>query len=58
MRELENGVFGGWSEGVLNFPPTYKYEVNSDKYYGEDPKGGKRSPAWYAFVLRFCFRVC
>uniref|UniRef100_I1MP27 Inositol polyphosphate-related phosphatase domain-containing protein n=1 Tax=Glycine max TaxID=3847 RepID=I1MP27_SOYBN len=46
MLELKNGVFGGWSEGVLNFPPTYKYEVNSDKYYGEDPKVGKRSPAW------------
>ncbi|ESW23944.1 hypothetical protein PHAVU_004G089300 [Phaseolus vulgaris] len=46
MRELKNGVFGGWSEGILNFPPTYKYEVNSDKYYGEDPKVGKRSPAW------------
>jgi len=50
MRELKNGVFGGWSEGRLNFPPTYKYEVNSDKYYGEDPKVGKRSPAWYAFI--------
>ncbi|KAG5012450.1 hypothetical protein JHK86_024711 [Glycine max] len=49
IRELKYNVFGGWSEGVLNFPPTYKYEVNSDKYYGEDPKVGKRSPAWYAF---------
>jgi len=58
MRELKNGVFGGWSEGILNFPPTYKYEVNSDKYYGEDPKVGKRSPAWYAFILRCGFHVC
>ncbi|KAG5130719.1 hypothetical protein JHK84_037116 [Glycine max] len=38
IRELKYNVFGGWSEGVLNFPPTYKYEVNSYKYYGEDPK--------------------
>ncbi|KAH1059249.1 hypothetical protein AAZX31_02G074100 [Glycine max] len=53
IRELKNGVFGGWSEGVLNFPPTYKYEVNSDKYYGEDPKVGKRSPAWCDRILSY-----
>ncbi|XP_027924822.1 type IV inositol polyphosphate 5-phosphatase 3-like isoform X2 [Vigna unguiculata] len=53
MRELKNGVFGGWSEGILNFPPTYKYEVNSDKYYGEDPKVGKRSPAWCDRILSY-----
>ncbi|MED6132653.1 Type I inositol 1,4,5-trisphosphate 5-phosphatase [Stylosanthes scabra] len=52
MQELKNGgVFDGWSEGALNFPPTYKYEVNSDKYYGEDPKVGKRSPAWCDRIL-------
>lgn len=50
MRELKNGAFGGWSEGMLNFPPTYKYEVNSDKYYGEDPKAPKRTPAWYCLL--------
>ncbi|KAL1357783.1 hypothetical protein HN51_009653 [Arachis hypogaea] len=51
-QELKNGgVFDGWSEGTLNFPPTYKYEVNSDKYYGEDPKVGKRSPAWCDRIL-------
>jgi hypothetical protein len=32
----------------LNFAPTYKYEMNSDKYFGEDPKAGRRIPAWYA----------
>ncbi|TKY46082.1 Type IV inositol polyphosphate 5-phosphatase 3 [Spatholobus suberectus] len=53
MQELKNGVFGGWSEGMLNFPPTYKYEVNSDKYYGEDPKVGKRSPAWCDRILSY-----
>ncbi|XP_022631844.1 type IV inositol polyphosphate 5-phosphatase 3 isoform X3 [Vigna radiata var. radiata] len=53
MGELKNGVFGGWSEGILNFPPTYKYEVNSDKYYGEDPKVGKRSPAWCDRILSY-----
>jgi len=47
MRELKKGrVFDGWCEGELNFPPTYKYEMNSDKYYGQDPKAGRRTPAW------------
>ncbi|KAI5444108.1 type IV inositol polyphosphate 5-phosphatase 3 isoform X4 [Lathyrus oleraceus] len=53
MREIENGAFVGWSEGVLNFPPTYKYEVNSDKYYGNDPKAPKRTPAWCDRVLSY-----
>jgi hypothetical protein len=52
VKELEKGVFDGWSEGALNFPPTYKYEINSDKYIGEDPKVARRTPAWYALV---CF---
>jgi hypothetical protein len=58
VRELNNGAFGGWSEGILNFPPTYKYEINSDKYYGDDPKSTKRTPAWYNFsnpMLLFLF---
>ncbi|XP_057445907.1 type IV inositol polyphosphate 5-phosphatase 3-like isoform X2 [Lotus japonicus] len=53
IRELRSGVFGGWSEGILNFPPTYKYEVNSDKYYGDDPKVGKRAPAWCDRILSY-----
>jgi hypothetical protein len=49
VRELRKGrAFDGWSEGTLNFAPTYKYEMNSDKYFGEDPKAGRRIPAWYA----------
>ncbi|KAJ3694136.1 hypothetical protein LUZ60_009616 [Juncus effusus] len=54
IRELRKGrVFDGWSEGVLNFPPTYKYNVNSEKYIGDDHKGGKRTPAWCDRVLSF-----
>ncbi|KAI4352774.1 hypothetical protein L6164_006994 [Bauhinia variegata] len=52
-RELKNGAFGGWSEGTLNFPPTYKYEINSDKYYGDDPKAGRRTPAWCDRILSY-----
>ncbi|KAK1264747.1 Type I inositol 1,4,5-trisphosphate 5-phosphatase 1 [Acorus gramineus] len=53
-RELRKGhAFGGWSEGTLNFPPTYKYEFNSEKYVGEDPKSGRRTPAWCDRILTF-----
>ena len=47
VREFKKGrAFDGWSEGTLNFAPTYKYELNSEKYYGEDLKAGRRNPAW------------
>lgn len=48
-KELHSGhVFDGWQEGKIDFPPTYKYEINSDRFVGENPKEGekKRSPAW------------
>ncbi|XP_048130857.1 type IV inositol polyphosphate 5-phosphatase 3 isoform X2 [Rhodamnia argentea] len=52
VRELRKGrTFDGWSEGTLNFPPTYKYENNSEKYFGEDPKFGRRTPAWCDRIL-------
>ncbi|KAK3043931.1 hypothetical protein RJ639_000630 [Escallonia herrerae] len=54
IRELRKGrAFDGWSEGTLTFPPTYKYELNSEKYYGEDPKIGRRTPAWCDRILSF-----
>ncbi|KAF7820329.1 Type IV inositol polyphosphate 5-phosphatase 3 [Senna tora] len=53
VRELKKGAFEGWSEGTLDFAPTYKYEINSDKYCGEDPKAGRRTPAWCDRVLSY-----
>ncbi|KAA8525922.1 hypothetical protein F0562_007978 [Nyssa sinensis] len=53
-KELHSGhIFDGWKEGLINFPPTYKYEINSDRYVGENPKEGekKRSPAWCDRIL-------
>nr|BAD54683.1 putative inositol polyphosphate 5-phosphatase II [Oryza sativa Japonica Group] len=53
-KELTNGnTFAGWKEGLINFPPTYKYETNSSKYVGEKPDevGNKRSPAWCDRIL-------
>ncbi|XP_047976350.1 type IV inositol polyphosphate 5-phosphatase 3-like isoform X2 [Salvia hispanica] len=53
-RELKKGrAFDGWSEGSLSFAPTYKYELNSDTYIGEDPKAARRTPAWCDRVLSF-----
>ncbi|KAK9076589.1 hypothetical protein SSX86_004923 [Deinandra increscens subsp. villosa] len=55
-KELRRGhVFGGWHEGVINFPPTYKYETSSDRYVGENPKEGekRRTPAWCDRILWF-----
>ncbi|CAI0557166.1 unnamed protein product, partial [Linum tenue] len=51
-KELRKGrAFDGWREGKLGFPPTYKYELNSDRYYGEDPKARRRTPAWCDRIL-------
>ncbi|KAL0432771.1 UNVERIFIED_CONTAM: Type IV inositol polyphosphate 5-phosphatase 3 [Sesamum latifolium] len=53
-KELKKGhTFDGWSEGILSFAPTYKYELNSESYYGEDPKAGRRTPAWCDRILSF-----
>ncbi|KAK4400442.1 Type I inositol polyphosphate 5-phosphatase 2 [Sesamum angolense] len=42
-KELRNGhVFDGWKEGIINFAPTYKYEINSDRYVGENPREGEK----------------
>ncbi|KAJ7969762.1 putative Type I inositol polyphosphate 5-phosphatase [Quillaja saponaria] len=54
VRELRKGrAFDGWSEGMLNFPPTYKFEINSEKYHGEDPKTGRRIPSWCDRILSY-----
>ncbi|CAI9260320.1 unnamed protein product [Lactuca saligna] len=53
-NELGSGrVFDGWKEGDIKFPPTYKYEINSDRYVGESPKEGekRRTPAWCDRIL-------
>ncbi|KAL3525985.1 hypothetical protein ACH5RR_014357 [Cinchona calisaya] len=55
-KELEEGgVFQGWKEGSLEFPPTYKYSsTNSNHYSGGLPnKAGEkqRTPAWCDRIL-------
>ncbi|ESQ55616.1 hypothetical protein EUTSA_v10024638mg [Eutrema salsugineum] len=54
IRELRRGhVFDGWREGAIKFPPTYKYEFDSDRYAGENVREGekKRAPAWCDRIL-------
>eukprot|EP01064_Diplonema_japonicum_P036490 TRINITY_DN8206_c0_g1_i1.p1 TRINITY_DN8206_c0_g1~~TRINITY_DN8206_c0_g1_i1.p1 ORF type:complete len:506 (+),score=46.73 TRINITY_DN8206_c0_g1_i1:512-2029(+) len=40
-------VFLGWKEGVINFPPTYKYVLNSNEF------SAKRRPAWTDRILYY-----
>ncbi|XP_025808013.1 type IV inositol polyphosphate 5-phosphatase 3-like isoform X2 [Panicum hallii] len=38
-KELGKGcTFDGWVEGAISFPPTYKYEFNSEKYVSDAEK--------------------
>ncbi|URE21425.1 type I inositol-1,4,5-trisphosphate 5-phosphatase [Musa troglodytarum] len=52
-RELKKGrAFDGWSEGAIDFPPTYKHGFNSTNYVGHDRRGGRRNPAcFYLFSV-------
>lgn len=62
-RELRKGrAFDGWTEGVLEFAPTYKYELGSRRYVGvgdhqgqsqSQRGGGRRTPAWCDRVLSY-----
>ncbi|KAL8042722.1 hypothetical protein ABFX02_09G071700 [Erythranthe guttata] len=52
----KGGVFEGWHEKEINFAPTYKYEENSDNYYGSNQKikaKKMRDPAWCDRIIWF-----
>ncbi|KAI3783043.1 hypothetical protein L2E82_13105 [Cichorium intybus] len=53
IEKRRGRVFGGWSEGRIDFPPTYKYSNNSDRYACDDihPKEKRRTPAWCDRIL-------
>ncbi|TVU18251.1 hypothetical protein EJB05_34340 [Eragrostis curvula] len=46
-------VFGGWEEGRIRFPPTYKYLSDSDAYamISRSSRDKKRTPAWCDRIL-------
>lgn len=52
--ELRKGrAFDGWTEGVISFAPTYKYKFNSKKYISDEPRSGRRTPAWCDRILSY-----
>ncbi|CAN4085442.1 unnamed protein product [Withania somnifera] len=56
--ELRDGcTFDGWNEEEIEFAPTYKYDPNSDDYYGFNNQKGKkeknRTPAWCDRIIWF-----
>ena len=50
IERAKGNVFQGWSEGVLEFPPTYKYQPGTDMY-DRRPEKKIRAPAWCDRVL-------
>ncbi|KAJ4909510.1 DNAse I-like superfamily protein [Raphanus sativus] len=54
VKEYKKGrAFDGWSEGTLQFAPTYKYQAHSEEYTGADGKATLRKPAWCDRILSY-----
>ncbi|KAJ8448992.1 LOW QUALITY PROTEIN: hypothetical protein Cgig2_004047 [Carnegiea gigantea] len=51
LEQRRGRVFGGWQEGRIYFPPTYKYSKNSDTYAVADQKEKRRTPACESLSL-------
>ncbi|CAK9876716.1 unnamed protein product [Sphagnum jensenii] len=53
LEQRAGHVLVGWHEKPICFPPTYKFIINSDEYFGkESPLGTKRrTPAWCDRIL-------
>lgn len=53
-KELGKGCsFEGCVEGDISFPPTYKYEFNSENYVSDATESGRRTPAWCDRILSY-----
>lgn len=48
VQQKEGKVFRNYIEGEITFPPTYKYDINSDDY---DTSEKCRCPAWTDRIL-------
>eukprot|EP00241_Pyramimonas_parkeae_P005790 CAMPEP_0114241740 /NCGR_PEP_ID=MMETSP0058-20121206/9792_1 /TAXON_ID=36894 /ORGANISM="Pyramimonas parkeae, CCMP726" /LENGTH=387 /DNA_ID=CAMNT_0001354283 /DNA_START=947 /DNA_END=2110 /DNA_ORIENTATION=+ len=52
LKEMQRGnVFKQYKEGMLDFPPTYKYDKNSETY---DSSEKQRVPSWTDRILFSC----
>uniref|UniRef100_A0A0E0KXQ6 Inositol polyphosphate-related phosphatase domain-containing protein n=1 Tax=Oryza punctata TaxID=4537 RepID=A0A0E0KXQ6_ORYPU len=53
VEQRAGGVFRGWEEGRISFPPTYKYLADSDTYAAAFTSSAnkKRTPAWCDRIL-------
>ncbi|KAG8066956.1 hypothetical protein GUJ93_ZPchr0005g15751 [Zizania palustris] len=55
VEQRAGRVFVGWEEGLINFPPTYKYLADSDTYAAVSSSAKshhkKRTPAWCDRIL-------
>lgn len=55
VEQRAGRVFGGWEEGQISFPPTYKYLADSDTYAAAaaftSSASKKRTPAWCDRIL-------
>ena len=50
IERAKRNVFASFSEGALDFPPTYKYQPGTD-VYDQRPEKKVRPPAWCDRVL-------
>jgi hypothetical protein len=56
LERAKQNIFHGFNEGMLSFPPTYKYQPGSDLYEQRADKK-LRAPAWCDRVLWRSARV-
>ncbi len=50
IERSKKNVFQDFDEGLLNFPPTYKFQPGTD-LYEQRPEKKRRSPAWCDRIL-------
>jgi phosphatidylinositol-bisphosphatase len=50
LERAKQNIFHGFNEGLLSFPPTYKYQPGTDAY-DQRPDKKIRAPAWCDRVL-------
>lgn len=52
--EGKSGVFAGWKEGPISFPPTFKFAKGTDRYVGDPLPEGARSNVVECAIALLC----